>query len=108
MLSTIKSLIADGYTTYVENPRTAWIFLYPAQIVCYVTRGQGVASPPAGGKGAAFHFLKRAKGHGPCWSNGVGFGEGAASSHGLVRTPWMWGAASPWEHLVHAGDPPGI
>eukprot|EP00667_Euglena_gracilis_P000150 EG_transcript_150 len=38
MFMTIKSLIADGYTTYVENPRTAWIFLYPAQIVCYVTR----------------------------------------------------------------------
>jgi len=38
MFDTIKALIADGYATYVENPRTQWIMLYPAQIVCYVTR----------------------------------------------------------------------
>ena len=32
MFATVKALIADGYATYVENPRTQWIMLYPAQV----------------------------------------------------------------------------
>ena len=38
MFFTLKSQVLDGYTTYIENPRANWTFLYCCQIVCYVTR----------------------------------------------------------------------
>eukprot|EP00906_Rhabdomonas_costata_P031047 RCo043883 len=38
MFQSIKASIAEGYTTYVEQSRTSWVFQYPAQVVVYVSR----------------------------------------------------------------------